>query len=105
VDHGHVYDMYKLCLLRWFEAAKRLLNVSRIIRVRETRLTGLLSHILIGLSLLMIPVPLHFITTPVLYGLFVYIAVTALHGNQLFERILLFITEQVCIPQLLCLPV
>ena len=74
-----------------------VLTVSRIVRVRETRLTGLLSHVFIGLSVLMIPVPLHFIPTPVLYGLFVYIAITALNGNQLFERILLFVTEQVCI--------
>lgn len=30
-----------------------------------------------------------------LYGLFLYVGVTALYGNQLFERIMLLITEQV----------
>ncbi|VDQ07128.1 unnamed protein product, partial [Trichobilharzia regenti] len=66
-----------------------------IIRVRETRLTLIISHILIGLSLAMIPIPLIYIPPPVLNGLFVYMAITALQDNQMFERILLFITEQV----------
>ena len=64
-------------------------------RVRETRLTGIFSSILIGLSLLILSF-LAYIPTPVLYGLFLYIAVTALTGNQMFERVLLLITEQVC---------
>lgn len=34
-------------------------------------------------------------TSPVLDGLFLYLAVTALHCNQLFERIMLLVTEQV----------
>ncbi|XP_071087191.1 solute carrier family 4 member 11-like isoform X1 [Haliotis cracherodii] len=73
-------------------------HISRIIvRVRETRLTAIFSHILIGLSLLFMPV-LAYIPTPVLYGLFLYVAVTALYGNQMFERILLFFTEQAAYP-------
>ena len=63
-------------------------------RVRETRLSSIVSSVMIGLSLLILPV-LSYIPTPVLYGLFLYIAVTALTGNQLFERIMLLITEQV----------
>ncbi|CAH8628613.1 unnamed protein product [Schistosoma mattheei] len=66
-----------------------------VIRVRETRLTLFISHVLIGLSLAMIPYPLIYIPPPVLNGLFIYMAITALQGNQMFERILLFITEQV----------
>ncbi|CAH8669604.1 unnamed protein product [Heterobilharzia americana] len=69
-----------------------------IIRVRETRLTLIISHILIGLSLAMIPIPLVYIPPPVLNGLFVYMAITALQDNQMFERILLFITEQSAYP-------
>ena len=65
-------------------------------RVRETRLSSIVSSVMIGLSLLILPV-LSYIPTPVLYGLFLYIAVTALTGNQLFERIMLLITEQVSI--------
>jgi len=66
------------------------------VKVRETRLTSLFSTIMIGLSLLILPV-LSYIPTPVLYGLFLYIAVTALTGNQMFERVMLLITEQVSV--------
>ncbi|KAK4474654.1 hypothetical protein MN116_001787, partial [Schistosoma mekongi] len=69
-----------------------------IIRVRETRLTLIISHLLIGLSLVMIPYPLIYIPPPVLNGLFIYMAITALQDNQMFERILLFITEQSAYP-------
>lgn len=68
--------------------------VYRIVAVRETRVTGILSHVLIGLSVLFIE-QLKLIPRPVLDGLFLYLAVTALHSNQLFERIMLLVTEQV----------
>ena len=64
-------------------------------KVRETRLTGLLSNLMIGLSLFMLPFPLAFIPTAVLDGLFLYMAATALNGNQLFERFTLLFMEQV----------
>lgn len=38
---------------------------------------------------------LAYIPTPVLYGLFLYVGVTAVDDNQLFQRIMLLITEQV----------
>lgn len=69
--------------------------VFSIVKVRETRLTGLLSNLLIALSLLMLPTPLTLIPTPVLDGLFLFMAITALDGNQMFERVLLLLTEQV----------
>lgn len=75
VDQGHVYEI--------------------VVRVRETRLTGLFSHFLIGLSLLLLPYPLAYIPPAVLNGLFLYVAVTGLHGSQFFERIKLLFTEQV----------
>jgi sodium borate transporter 11 len=65
--------------------------------VRETRLTGIISHVLIGLSLLLLPYPMSYIPRPVLDGLFLYIAITALFGNQMFDRIMLLFTEQVSI--------
>lgn len=68
---------------------------SRVVRVRETRLTGIISHVMIGLSMFLLPYPLSYIPAPVLDGLFLYVAITALFGNQLFDRILLFFTEQV----------
>lgn len=69
----------------------------RVVYVRETRLTGIISHIMIGLSLLLLPYPMSYIPRPVLDGLFLYIAITALFGNQMFDRIMLFFTEQVCV--------
>ena len=62
--------------------------------MRETRVTSILSHALIGLSILIMFV-LAYIPTPVLYGLFLYVAITALYDNQMFERITLFFMEQV----------
>ena len=68
-----------------------------IVKVRETRLSGLLSNILIALSLLMLPTPLTLIPTSVLDGLFLFVAITSLYGNQMFERALLLFTEQVTV--------
>ena len=69
----------------------------RIVRVRETRVTAIFSHILIGLSLFMLPLPLKYIPRAVLDGLFLYLAINALGSNQMFERITLLATEQVCL--------
>ncbi|CAG7709985.1 unnamed protein product, partial [Allacma fusca] len=78
VDQGHVYEI--------------------IVRVRETRLTGIFSHVLIGLSIFLLPYPLGHIPIAVLDGLFLYMAVTALNGNQMFERITLLFMEQAAYP-------
>ncbi|XP_014779810.1 solute carrier family 4 member 11 [Octopus bimaculoides] len=77
VDQGHVYQT--------------------IVNVRETRLTAIFSHILIGLSLLILNY-LAYIPNPVLYGLFLFVAVTSLYDNQLFERFCLLFTEQSAYP-------
>lgn len=71
---------------------------SVVVRVRETRLTNLFSNILIGISMLFLKYVLDYIPTPVLDGLFLYLAVTALYGNQMFERITLLFTEQAAYP-------
>ncbi|XP_073259090.1 solute carrier family 4 member 11-like isoform X2 [Porites lutea] len=78
VDRGHVFEI--------------------IVKVRETRLSGLISNLMIALSLLMLPTPLTLIPTMVLDGLFLFMAITALDGNQMFERALLLITEQAAYP-------
>ncbi|KAL5964503.1 Sodium bicarbonate transporter-like protein 11, partial [Taenia solium] len=70
----------------------------RVARVRETRITAILAHIGIGLSILMLPVPLTYIPRPVLAGLFVYMAVTSVSDNQLWERIQLVFIEQSAYP-------
>ena len=43
----------------------------------------------------MLPIPLTLIPTPVLDGLFLFMAMTSLYGNQMFERALRLVTEQV----------
>ena len=53
-----------------------------VVRVRETRLTNLFSNILIGVSMLFLGYVLEYIPTAVLDGLFLYLALTALYGNQ-----------------------
>lgn len=78
VEGGHVYET--------------------IMNVRETRLTSLGASILVGLSLLLLPVPLQWISKPVLYGLFLYIALTSIDANQLFERLVLLLKDQASYP-------
>ena len=63
--------------------------------VRETRLTAVLAHIFIGVSIYAVPVPLTSIPKPVLDGLFLFLGLSGLYGNQFFERMLLVLTEQV----------
>jgi sodium borate transporter 11 len=66
-----------------------------VTNARETRVTGIVAHVLVLLSLLLIPYPIAYIPRAVLNGLFLYMAVTSLDGLQIFERILLLVTEQV----------
>jgi len=56
--------------------------------VRETRLTGVLIFLFIGLSVLMTSV-LRLIPMPVLFGVFLYMGVSSLKGIQLMDRIML----------------
>ncbi|CAB4065399.1 SLC4A11 [Lepeophtheirus salmonis] len=78
VEEGHVYDI--------------------IVKVRETRITSLVANLLIGLSIFFLGDYLRLIPVPVLDGLFLYLAVTALNGNQLFERFTLLFMEQTAYP-------
>jgi len=71
---------------------------SMVVRVRETRLTNIFSNVLIGVSMLFLAEVLRYIPVAVLNGLFLYLAVTALYGNQMFERVLLLFTEQSAYP-------
>ncbi|XP_040837688.1 sodium bicarbonate transporter-like protein 11 isoform X4 [Ochotona curzoniae] len=78
VENGHIYET--------------------IMNVKETRLTALGASMLVGLSLLLLPFPLQWIPKPVLYGLFLYIALTSLDGHQLFQRVALLLKEQTSYP-------
>jgi mannitol/fructose-specific phosphotransferase system IIA component (Ntr-type) len=72
--------------------------VERIVDVRENRLTGLVIHVLIGLSLFLLPV-LKEIPMPVLYGIFLYMGVVSMAGNQFFERLNLWLMDPTMYPR------
>lgn len=72
-------------------------RVCSIVSVKETRVTSLVANILIGVSLFLLPVPLQWIPKPVLYGLFLYIALTSIEGNQMCDRMALLLKEQVSV--------
>jgi hypothetical protein len=63
-------------------------EVPHFMGVREQRVTGIITFILIGMSVFMAKV-LAYIPMPVLYGVFLYMGIAALGGIQLFDRILL----------------
>ncbi len=58
----------------------------------ETRLTGLLVHAAVGASLLLLAV-LKMIPMAVLFGLFLYMGVASMKGNDLFERLKLWFMD------------
>ena len=57
---------------------------------REQRITHILIFLLVGLSVFMTPL-LRMIPLPVLYGVFLYMGITALNGLQFFDRLCLFL--------------
>ena len=65
----------------------------RIIHVRENRVSAVAIHLLVGLSLLLLPL-LKQIPLAVLYGLFLYMGIVSMRGNQLFERLSLWPMDQ-----------
>ena len=69
----------------------------RVIHVRENRLTGLSIHLLIGLSLFLLPL-LKTIPMAVLYGLFLFMGVVSMTGNQFFERLSLWLKDPTLYP-------
>ena len=69
----------------------------RIVHVRETRLTGLAIHMMIGLSLLMLPI-LRLIPMAVLYGLFLFMGVVSMAGNQFLQRLSFWLMDSSLYP-------
>ena len=70
----------------------------RIKEVRENRVSPLLVHLLIGASLLFLPL-VSLIPNAVLFGLFLYMGFTTLGGNDFFDRIRLWITDPSLYPK------
>ena len=69
----------------------------RIIHVRSNRLTGVAIHVLIGASLLLLTW-LKVIPMATLYGLFLYMGIVAMKGNQFFERLSLWPMDRALYP-------
>ena len=63
-----------------------------VVRVRETRLSGLLIHLMIGISLFFLPL-MASVPMAVLYGLFLFMGFSSLSGNQFYERLVLWFTD------------
>ncbi len=70
---------------------------SNILHVRENRVSGMAIHLLIAGSLLLLPL-LKFIPMAVLFGLFLYMGVVSMKGNQFFERLSLWATDPALYP-------
>lgn len=64
----------------------------RVVSILENRVTNFSVHALIGASLLLLPL-LALIPTSVLFGLFLYMGIASMGGNQLFERIRLWVLD------------
>jgi hypothetical protein len=63
-----------------------------ILSVQETRLTLLFSHLLVGLSMLVLST-LELIPMPVLYGVFLFMGLSSLPKIQFWQRFLLFFKQ------------
>ncbi|CAN6877291.1 unnamed protein product [Brassica oleracea var. botrytis] len=63
------------------------------VRVNEQRVSNLLQSVLVGLTLLAVPV-IKMIPSSVLWGYFAYMAIDSLPGNQFWERLLLLFIPQ-----------
>lgn len=64
----------------------------RVVGVVETRITGLLVHLMIAGSLLVLPL-LKLVPMSVLFGLFLFMGIASMSGNQLFERLRLWVVD------------
>lgn len=84
---NHVKSLAKYKIVRQGNAVKEV-----IAGVRENRVSGLFIHILIATSLFFLPY-VGYIPMPVLFGLFLFMGLTSLGGNQFFDRLMLWVTD------------
>ncbi|MCO5603243.1 hypothetical protein L7F22_057391 [Adiantum nelumboides] len=69
-----------------------------VVGVRENRLTGILIHVCVGASLLLLSL-LRLVPMPVIDGIFMYMGITSLTGNQFIERLKLWFCDPELYPQ------
>lgn len=94
---NHVRSLAKIETIQTRDGVKE-----RILGAVENRLSGLLVHILVGLSLLFLPLVAK-VPMAVLFGLFLYMGVASMNGNQLFERLRLWVMDPLHYPPTHCL--
>lgn len=70
---------------------------SDVLHVRENRVTGVFIHLLVAGALIALPL-LQFVPLAILYGLFLYMGVVSIGGNQFFSRIGLLFTDPALYP-------
>eukprot|EP00522_Entomoneis_paludosa_P005863 CAMPEP_0172458838 /NCGR_PEP_ID=MMETSP1065-20121228/29467_1 /TAXON_ID=265537 /ORGANISM="Amphiprora paludosa, Strain CCMP125" /LENGTH=605 /DNA_ID=CAMNT_0013213259 /DNA_START=104 /DNA_END=1921 /DNA_ORIENTATION=+ len=114
LKHGEAYN-YDLCLSGLFNFVNGCLGLpwlvattvpcivhlnslsekdkdGKVISVQETRLTMLFSHMMVGLSLLVLEL-LQLLPMAVLYGVFLFMGLSALPAMQFWNRILLWFQQ------------
>uniref|UniRef100_A0A7R9WXV3 Bicarbonate transporter-like transmembrane domain-containing protein n=1 Tax=Craspedostauros australis TaxID=1486917 RepID=A0A7R9WXV3_9STRA len=114
LKHGEAYN-YDLCLNGFFNFVNGLLGLpwlvattvpciihlnaladkdrdGNFLEVQETRLTMFFSHLMVGLSLLVLNV-LKLLPLPVLYGVFLFMGLSSLPNIQFWNRFLLFFQQ------------
>jgi hypothetical protein len=69
-----------------------------IVSVRENRLSGLSIHALIAGSIFILPL-IKLIPMAVLFGLFLYMGLATLGGNQFSDRVMLWVTDRNLYPE------
>lgn len=69
----------------------------QVIHVNENRITGFAIHLLIGLSLFVLPL-LAYVPMFALYGIFLFMGFVSLRGVQFIERLGLWITDSAMYP-------
>jgi mannitol/fructose-specific phosphotransferase system IIA component (Ntr-type) len=69
----------------------------RVIHVRENRVSALAIHLLMGMSLFLLSY-LKMIPMAVLYGLFLFMGIVSMAGNQFFERLSLWLMDSKLYP-------
>lgn len=70
----------------------------RIVSVKENRVSGLAIHLLLGASILLLPL-IQAIPMEVLFGLFLFMGFSTLNGTDFFARVRLWLTDRNQYPQ------
>lgn len=90
---NHVKSLARTTVREMADGSKKQV----VVGVRENRLSGLLIHLMVAASVFLLDY-FGYIPMAVLFGLFLYMGLASLGGNQFFERLMLWITDPQLIP-------